>query len=83
MLERYLETGKGVIINAFFCRNPAFPNDGLQPPQSCMSRGGIPVQPYFVLGGFGEVEVGQEPEYEKATAVVITLLVDNYNVDKK
>ena len=33
-------------------RNPANPSDGLVPPQSCMSRGGIPVQPYFVLGGF-------------------------------
>ena len=33
-------------------RNPANPSDGLAPPQSCMSRGGIPVQPYFVLGGF-------------------------------
>ncbi len=33
-------------------RNPTSPSDGLRPPTSCMSQGGFPVQPYFVLGGF-------------------------------
>ncbi|TRY76439.1 hypothetical protein TCAL_00054 [Tigriopus californicus] len=63
-------------------RNPANPNDGLKPPQSCMSEGGIPVQPYFVLGGFiheNETAFPVDPEYEKATAVVMTFLVDNYD----
>ena len=49
-----------------------------------MSRGGIPVQPYFVLGGFedehSEDGESREVAYEKATAVVITFIVDNYDV---
>lgn len=47
-----------------------------------MSEGGIPVQPYFVLGGFiheNETAFPVDPEYEKATAVVMTFLVDNYD----
>ena len=64
-------------------RNPANPSDGLAPPQSCMSRGGIPVQPYFVLGGFVDenaTHFPKDPDYSKATALVITLLVDNYDI---
>ncbi len=64
-------------------RNPANPSDGLVPPQSCMSRGGIPVQPYFVLGGFVDenaTHFPKDPQYSKASAVVITLLVDNYDI---
>lgn len=70
-------------------RNPANPSDGLEPPQSCMSAGGIPVQPYFVLGGFQasaseaeggeEAENGGDPSYERATAVVMTIINDNYD----
>ena len=33
-------------------RNPTLPKDQTAMVQGCMSRGGIPVQPYFVLGGF-------------------------------
>ena len=67
----------------FFFRNPANPSDGLAPPQSCMSKGGIPVQPYFVLGGFiPENSVGfpADPQYNEADAVVITFILDNYDI---
>ena len=33
-------------------RNPTLPKDQTAMVQGCMSQGGIPVQPYFVLGGF-------------------------------
>jgi hypothetical protein len=48
----------------------------------CMSRGGIPIQPYIVLGGFlpeGTTEFPKKPEYEKADSVVITFIVDNFD----
>ena len=59
-------------------------NDGLNPCTSCMSAAGIPVQPYFVLGGFipdGTKGFPDEPDYNRATAVVITFILDNYNLD--
>ena len=36
--------------------------------QACMSKGGVPVQPYFVLGGF------PGKEYREAQAAVMTIL---------
>ena len=63
-------------------RNPANPSDGLNPPQSCLSKGGIPVQPYFVLGGFiPETETGfpADPQYNEASAVIMTFILDNYD----
>ena len=36
--------------------------------QACMSKGGVPVQPYFVLGGF------PGKEYGEAQAAVMTIL---------
>ncbi len=45
-----------------------------------MSRGGFPVQPYFVLGGYDtRTEPGEEPRYHEATAVVLTFIVDNHD----
>ena len=47
-----------------------------------MSKGGIPIQPFFALGGFiPENDQGfpEDPKYEKATAVIVTFLVDNYD----
>ena len=38
-----------------------------------MSKGGIPVQPYFVLGGF------PGKEYREAQAAVMSILVDNFD----
>lgn len=35
-------------------RNPTLPKDQTAMVQGCMSQGGIPVQPYFALGGFKE-----------------------------
>lgn len=59
--------------------------------QGCMSKGGIPVQPYFVLGGFPEKEYHGNILIFKfqfkitsrfileATAATITFLLDNYD----
>ena len=47
-----------------------------------MSRGGIPVQPYFVLGGFippGEAGFPAEPNYASSSAIVMTFIMDNYD----
>jgi len=47
-----------------------------------MSKGGFPVQPYFVLGGFipeGSKGFPAEPDYAASTAVVVTFLIDNYD----
>lgn len=49
-----------------------------------MSKGGIPVQPYFVLGGFipkdsEDQGFPADPEYSHSNAVVITFLLDNYD----
>ena len=46
-----------------------------------MSKGGIPIQPFVVLGGFNGTSV--DPAYESATAVVVTFIVDNYDVNDK
>jgi Niemann-Pick C1 protein len=48
-----------------------------------MSKGGIPVMPFYMLGGFippGAVGFPENPDYTKSTAVVMTILVDNYDV---
>ena len=42
-----------------------------------MSQGGIPIQPFVVLGGFNGTS--EDPGYEKAGAVVITFIVNNYD----
>ena len=47
-----------------------------------MSKGGIPIQPYYVLGGFLDPEAGGglgDPDYTQAMAVDMTLVVDNYD----
>ena len=49
-----------------------------------MSKGGIHVQPYFVLGGFQDenetsTSSADDPNYEHADAVVLTFLVDNFD----
>ena len=41
-------------------RNPTLQVAPTQMEQSCMSRGGVPVQPYAVLGGFEGSDVGEE-----------------------
>ena len=49
-------------------RNPTLPKDQTAMGQACMSKGGVPVQPYFVLGGF------PGKEYGEAQAAVMTIL---------
>ena len=49
-------------------RNPTLPKDQTAMGQACMSKGGVPVQPYFVLGGF------PGKEYREAQAAVMTIL---------
>jgi len=47
----------------------------------CLAGYGGPVDPAIALGGFldaGETLEG-EPRYEKATAVILTFLVNNYH----
>ena len=41
-------------------RNPTLPQDQTAMKQPCMSKGGIPVQPFFVLGGFPDKEYRSE-----------------------
>ncbi len=62
-------------------RNPALPDDGLAVPNSCLSAGNIPYQPYYMLGGYNpDPEVWlDDPDYTKSTAVSITFLVDNWD----
>lgn len=77
------------LLFSFPSRNPTSPSDGLLPSTSCMSKGGFPVQPYFVLGGFlkkgdedpeaAEAAGDDEPRYHEATAAVITFIIDNYD----
>ncbi len=50
--------------------------------KTCLSLGSIPVQPYWILGGFipeGEVGFPENPEYNKATAIIIQIILDNYD----
>ena len=54
-------------------RNPTLPKDQTAMGQPCMSKGGIPVQPYYMLGGF------PDKNYREASAAVMTILLDNYD----
>ena len=66
-------------------RNPALVKDGLSfsgGAQTCLSKGSIPVQPYIVLGGFipeGFTGFPSNPDYLDSDAVIITMLVNNYD----
>ena len=47
-----------------------------------MSSGGIPIQPYWVLGGFIPDNVTgfpESPDYEKSTAVTMNFIVNNFD----
>ena len=47
-----------------------------------MSAGGIPVQPYIILGGFlpeGQTGFPSNPEYSNSDSIVMTFIVDNYD----
>ena len=56
--------------------------DSLQMGIPCMSSGGIPIQPFIVLGGFLPEDVKgfpKNPDYAAADSVVMTFIVDNYD----
>jgi hypothetical protein len=44
-------------------RNPTLQTAPTQMGQGCMSKGGIPVQPYYVLGGYGGKKAGEGEGY--------------------
>ena len=53
--------------------NPSYTNP-LESVLSCLGKNGVPVQPYYVLGGFIPEDVDgfpEDPTYEKATAVLL------------
>jgi len=65
-------------------------NPTLTPPSDklgigCMSKWGGPVQPYYCLGGFIPKGEGfpENPEYFKADAVVMSIIIDNYDPKSK
>ena len=65
--------------------NPTLPalSDNLN--IGCMSKWGGPVNPYYCLGGFipkGE-SFPENPEYHKAEAVVMTIIIDNFDPKSK
>ena len=52
----------------------------------CMSRGGLPMFPFVILGGFlpeGTTGYPENPDYANATAVVLTFLVNNFDAKSK
>ena len=80
----YLLAHHWQILFSHFDRNPTYSysrNDGTNAKKACMSKGGIPIQPFVVLGGFNGTS--EDPGYEKATAVVVTFIVDNYDAKDK
>ena len=49
---------------------------------ACMSRGGVPVEAFFVLGGFlpeGVTSIPKDAKFEEANSVLINFVVNNYD----
>ena len=77
----FLTEGQEYLSHALKCfSNPSYTNplelDGLDPSitQNCLGKNGVPVQPYYVLGGFipeGVDGFPEDPQYEKSTAVLL------------
>ena len=54
--------------------------------KTCMSSGGIPIQPYWVLGGFIPDDVvgfPEHPHYENSTAINMNFIVKNFDGHSK
>ena len=52
----------------------------------CMSKGGIPVQAFYILGGFmpeGQTVLPEGARYEEADTVMMSILLDNYDTKSK
>lgn len=50
-------------------------------PETCLANWGGPIDPAIALGGFlqpGE-NLAKQPHYEKATALILTFIVNNYH----
>ena len=50
--------------------------------KTCMSSGGIPIQPNWILGGFIPENVTgfpENPSYEQSTAVTMNFIVNNFD----
>ena len=76
-----------------YFRNPTYFYDVWVPHEStnefnetvtktCMSSGGIPIQPNWILGGFIPENVTgfpESPSYEKSTAVTMNFIVNNFD----
>jgi Niemann-Pick C1 protein len=77
-IERFNETDvdeNGNEINYLNYLSDCFSN-----PYLCLSEYGGPIEPAIALGGFlkpGD-NLAKNPHYEKATAVILTFLVNNY-----
>ncbi len=56
-------------------RNPLLQRAPTTMAQGCMSKGGIPVQPFFALGGV-DSEDGENNNFHNASAFVLTILLD-------
>ena len=70
------------IAQHFIYRNPALPIDGYEPGLGCMSKGGIPIQPFYILGGFipdGVMGLPENPDYHKSTSVLMSVIVNNFD----
>ncbi|QQP55526.1 Uncharacterized protein FKW44_008742, partial [Caligus rogercresseyi] len=65
--------------------NPATPLAATEMKQSCMSKGGIPVQPFYMLGDFlpKDEPFPKNPAYHEASVVVMSILINNYDAKSK
>lgn len=69
-----MNTSAYLFVTLYLFSNPYDPND-------CLANYGGPVDPAIALGGFlkpGE-SLAKSPHYEKATAVILTFIVNNYH----
>ena len=67
-------------------RNPTYfykyTKNGAETTKSCLSEGGVPMQPYWILGGFIPEDTKgfpENPRYEHSTAVVVNIIVNNFD----
>ena len=63
--------------------NPTLDTNGKEvTSKPCMSKGGIPVEPFVMLGGFlpeNQKTLPESPHYEQSDTIVMTILLDNYD----
>ena len=72
------------LLCLIFYSNPTGIKETMMDKKPCLSAAGIPMQPFVILGGFipkDTIGFPENPKYEKADAVVMTFLVDNYDIN--